>query len=602
MRRFAPLLLAVAAAAGIVWSGLASGDKPPAPQTGTTVIRNVRVFDGDKVLADTTVVFDRSGIVAIGKDAKAPEGAQVIDGRGKTLLPGLIDAHTHNFGESLTRALQFGVTTQLDMFTNVQLLQAAKREQKAGTATARADLYSAGTLVTVKGGHGTEYFPIPTFTPGGDAQAFVDARIAEGSDFIKLVYDDGSAFHIHFETLTPADLAALIRAAHARKKLAVVHISSLEGARVALNAGADGLVHLFGDRAADDALIALARQRGAFVIPTLTVIESTSGVGSGTSLTTEAHLAPYLTAEEKANLRASFGGKFANHDALVHASDAVRRLRDAGVPLLAGTDAPNPGTAHGASMHRELELLVAAGLTPADALHAATAVPADIFGLGDRGRIRKSLRADLVLVDGDPTTMIADTRAINTIWKSGVQVARTTAAAAAAKPQPPAADKLASGVISSFDAGLTPEFGTGWSASTDQMMGGTSTVTFDVASGGANGTKGALHIITETTAVSPYPWAGVMFAPGAKPMAATDLSSKSGITFLARGDGVMRVMVLATSAGRVPRVARVPLSSEWKPATVTWKDLELDGSDIQAVIFCGDAGKREYWIDEVAMK
>lgn len=603
MRKFAPALLALAAAAGIVWSGLASGDQAPAPASTITAIRNVRVFGGEKVLTDATVVFDRSGILSVGGDVKVPEGAQVIDGRGKTLLPGLIDSHTHNFGNSLERALQFGVTTQLDMFTNVQLLQAAKREQKAGTATTRADLYSAGTLVTVKGGHGTEYFPIPTFTPGGDAQAFVDARIAEGSDYIKLVYDDGSAFHVHFETLTPADLAALIRAAHARKKLAVVHISSLEGARFALGAGADGLVHLFGDRAADDALIALAKQRGAFVVPTLTVVESTSGVGSGTSLATDVHLAPYLAAEEKTNLRASFGGKFANHDALLHASDAVRRLQAAGVPLLAGTDAPNPGTAHGASMHRELELLVAAGLTPLEALRAATATPADTFGLGDRGRIRKGLRADLVLVDGDPTSKVTDTRAINAIWKTGVRVTRITASAAAARPQPPAAEKLARGVISNFDDGApASEFGTGWSVSADTMIGGTSTVSFDVAQGGANGTKGALHAVTETTAVAPYPWAGAMFAPGTRPMAAADLSSKSGITFFAKGDGVMRVMVLAKSAGQVPRVARVDLSPEWKPAIVTWKDLDLDGSDIQAVIFCGDAGKREYWIDEVGLK
>ena len=89
------------------------------------------------------------------------------------------------------------------------------------------------------------------------------------------------------------------------------------------------------------------------------------------------------------------------------------------MPILAGTDAPNPGTAHGASIHRELELLVRAGLSPLEALRAATSVPARAFALHDRGRIAPGLRADLVLVDGDPTRDILATRNIVAIWKLG---------------------------------------------------------------------------------------------------------------------------------------------------------------------------------------
>jgi imidazolonepropionase-like amidohydrolase len=103
------------------------------------------------------------------------------------------------------------------------------------------------------------------------------------------------------------------------------------------------------------------------------------------------------------------------------AEENVGRLVDAGVTILAGTDAPNPGTVFGASLHRELELLVRCGMTPTQALAAATAAPASVFNLADRGRIAPGQRADFVLVSGDPLTDITATRAIAQIWRAGVQ-------------------------------------------------------------------------------------------------------------------------------------------------------------------------------------
>jgi imidazolonepropionase-like amidohydrolase len=94
------------------------------------------------------------------------------------------------------------------------------------------------------------------------------------------------------------------------------------------------------------------------------------------------------------------------------------------VPILAGTDAPSPGQTYGASIHGELQLLVGVGLTPIQALTAATAAGARAFRLTDRGRIREGLRADLVLVDGDPTINTLDTRRIVVVWKRGTVVER----------------------------------------------------------------------------------------------------------------------------------------------------------------------------------
>jgi imidazolonepropionase-like amidohydrolase len=106
------------------------------------------------------------------------------------------------------------------------------------------------------------------------------------------------------------------------------------------------------------------------------------------------------------------------------APQAIRQLFAAGVPLLAGTDSPAPGTTYGASLHRELEHLVSAGLTPAAALAAATSAAARAFRMSDRGRVKTGMRADLLLVDGDPSKEIRATRNIVAIWKRGVRVQR----------------------------------------------------------------------------------------------------------------------------------------------------------------------------------
>ena len=570
------------------------------------VIRNVRLFDGTRVVPAATVVFSNGLIVDAGPSVKVPEGATVIDGTGKTLLPGLIDAHTHVFpAEILERALRFGVTTELDMFTSADMARTLRAQQKDGGASNRADLFSAGTLVTVAGGHGTEYFKIPTYETGSDPQAFIDARIAEGSDYIKLIYDDGRAYGLKFNTLTKADLAALIAAAHKRGKLTVVHIATLAGARDAIGAGADGLAHLFNDVPPDADFGRFVAAHHAFVVPTLSVTESASGVASGASLTTDARLQPYLNASELENLK----GSFPSHPGMPHTLDnamaAVKQLKAAGVPILAGTDAPNPGTAHGASMHRELELLVKAGLTPSEALVAATSTPARVFHLADRGRIARGLRADLLLVNGDPTADILATRDIVTVWKGGVPLVREREKKEAqASVETVAPDKLAAGTIATFESGKADsQIGSGWVISTDSMIGGTSVATMDVVDGGAANTAKSLHVHADTKPGAMFPWAGTMLFLGSTPMRAVDLSSKSGITFFARGNTDIHVMAFAVSGGRIPRTMTVHAGADWTEITLRWSDFKFDGKDMQALLFGGPpAATADFQIDELRLK
>jgi imidazolonepropionase-like amidohydrolase len=397
------------------------------------VIRGVRVFDGVSVYPSATISI-RDGKIAELKigDGPVPKEAEVIDGRGKTLIPGLIDCHTHAFLPGMLRqAAVFGVTTELDMFTVNLFARAMRAGQASGRALDRADLFSAGTLVTVKGGHGSQYrVPIPTISKPEEAQAFVDARIAEGSDYIKIAYDNGSELGLKWPTLSREALGAVIRAAHARNKYAVVHALAREEARTALEEGADGLVHIFIDKPIDDAFIALAARREAFIIPTLTVLESARGIG-GASLADDPSLKPYLSSSNIKALRSTFPSEKVKVDevsakrAAEISSGAVRKLHKAGVAILAGTDAINPGTAHGASLHRELELLVDAGLTPLEAISAATALVGNkLRFLGNRGQLTVGAPADMVLVEGDPFTNIKATRAIVGVWKHGKRIDR----------------------------------------------------------------------------------------------------------------------------------------------------------------------------------
>ena len=579
------------------------------------VIRNARVFDGRNVLDRSDVWVSAGKIKAVGKALKVPSDVQVIDASGDTLLPGFIDAHTHAWGDALKQAEIFGVTTELDMFTDVKFMQQVKRDQAEGKYLDIADLRSAGTLATAPGGHGTEYgIKIPTLSSPAEAQAWVDARIAEGSDYIKIVIDDASAYGSHRPTLDQETLKALIDAAHKRGKIAVVHIGKQSDAREVIEAGADGLAHLFADSAPDADFARLAAAHHVFVVPTLTVLESASGTPSGESLATSPALAAYLSNDEIANLKRSFPrGSTSLREK--YAEETVAQLKAAQVPILAGSDAPNPGTSHGVSIHRELELLVRAGMSPPEALAAATSVPAATFHLPDRGTIAAGKRADLLLVKGDPTADILATRDMVSVWKLGVEEDRAAYRAAiekakqeatqAAQATAPSGSEMS--LISDFEDGSQKaKFGTGWMPSTDSIAGGSSTGETKIVDGGANGSKHALDISGVIDGGLPYAWSGVMFSPGAQPFVPVNLSSKKTISFFAKGDGQnYRVLVFTASGGRIPSQQTFTTTSDWKQFSIPFSAFNgTDGHDIAAILFVGGPkpGKFDFEIDDVKLE
>lgn len=274
------------------------------------VVDHVRVFDGERTIEHASVLVRAGRIAAVGRADRLATDLPIIDGSGRTLLPGLIDAHTHIQSRlDLQKSLVFGVTTDLSLHMPPQLAKELENGQDG-----QADLLSAGFSATAPGGHGTEYgFPVPTLTAPSQAQTWVDDRI-------------------------------------------------------------------------------------------------------------DPILRKYLLPEDVALLQRNIAKATPNDCA--RAMNATAVLASRGVPILAGTDQHNPGTAPGASVHGELARLVEAGLTPLQALRAATSVAAKAFRLGDRGRIAPGLRADLLLVQGDPTSDIHATRNIVAVWKGGVEFDR----------------------------------------------------------------------------------------------------------------------------------------------------------------------------------
>lgn len=419
-----------------------------------TVITNARIFDGEKMIGATTVVIEGERIVSVG--GEIPENGTIVDANGGTLLPGLIDAHVHTSVEGLRDALKFGVTTELEMMGG--FTRKGREAQLKGIEDI-ADVRSAGMGVTPPGGHPDELMPgdgeIPEFvlkeleklseedrqamlaahahdhgeapavTNREEALAFVNEQIEQGADYIKIMIEEGTVLASPgLPVLSREILRAAVEEAHLHSKIAVAHVLTAESARQAIEVGADGLAHLFIDRPdATPELVRMIADAGAFVTPCLVLNSSIIG-NPALELAKDPRVSEKLSPEWIDTLNASFHTY--PQGSLEDNYRNVMDLHRAGVDILVGTDVSVPvpslgGLAHGASVHHEMQLLVNAGFTPIEALQSATSKTARRFGLDDRGRIAEGARADLVLVDGDPTTHISDTLSIRDVWQHGIR-------------------------------------------------------------------------------------------------------------------------------------------------------------------------------------
>ncbi|GAA0856645.1 amidohydrolase family protein [Aliiglaciecola litoralis] len=536
-------------------------DTDLAARGNTYFISQTDIFDGLHIIKNQNVRIHQGIISEIGPELIATPDEVLIDGSGKTLIPGLIDAHTHSFGNGLSDTLRFGVTTHLDMFTMEHDLHQTKAKRDSREFSSEADLFSAGTMATVEGGHGTQYgFAIDTIDSIDEVPQWVSQRKAAGADYIKLVYMPNQDY---MPSLTREVAAEVIRVGQAEGLLVVAHISTQAAAMDMIEAGIDGLVHIFADQVASDEIVSLAAQKGLFIIPTLAIIASVDEQQLNVALAENPQVKARLSAEQNATLVSSFGSHLPGYD-LDIAKQNVKRFFDAGVTILAGSDAPNPGTAYGVSTHHEMQLLVAAGMTPTQALSAATQLPAKHFSLQNRGRIEQGTIADLVLVNGDPTVNIVNTLDIEYVFKNGYVITISTKLAKGAT--------LSSPLLGDFEDAnkLVTAESFVWSHSDDKMANGQSIGTIKRIAEGAGDSAGALRVSAKVNVGFPYPWAGAAVGDFIPPVEGFDITQYSTLSFDVKGTaGTYRVLSFNADMAGIP-------PSQSFIITPQWQRIELD--------------------------
>ena len=434
----------------------------------TALVGGTLVNPGGAPLRDAVVVFRAERIVCAGSRAACavPNGARSVDVRGAFIVPGLIDAHVHysQTGWVDGRPDAFDVRAELPYDSTVVALQREpERFHRAWLCSGVTSVFDVGgypwTFELARGTRSATDAPrvvaagpllstvdhwvnLPatqqfTFMASDTlVRAAVRAQVAAGAEAVKVWYLDLP------DTLRAKKrpLLDLAGAEAARAKLPlIVHATELRTAKEALTAGAKVLVHSVESDTIDGEFLTLARRNGTVVIPTLTVMEGYGDVFLGRSPAarypldcvdrgTRAKLERVLPEERRRSAITYFrSGAVERQRATME--ENLRRLKASGVPIAMGTDAGNPGTAHGPSVYREMEALQRAGLTTAEVLASSTIVAATAMGIAaETGSVVAGKRADLVVLDADPLADAANYRRVRLVVRNGLVHTRASLA------------------------------------------------------------------------------------------------------------------------------------------------------------------------------
>lgn len=359
------------------------------------VIKNVRVFQNDSLTAPTNVTI-KDGLIREISDQFSTDDPQITDGQGKTLMPGIIDSHIHLSGiENLQQASEYGVTTMLDMMTDDPALVDSLRDQKGLTdirSCYRPVISQPGPMLEKALGYVSSYC-----TTKQEVRDHIDQQISFGADYIKLVLEIPPLV----KDMLPQELIdETVRYSHEKGLLVSVHATTVEAYRRAVHAGVDILNHIPRNETMPQEIIDEIKAKDLIVIPTLLMQKG------------------MITNMEK--IYPERAGSYGN------VLDTVQRMHKAGIRMIFGTDSNMTNKLnyipHGKVAHNEIDLWSEAGFSNLEIIHALSDKPAEIFGLDDRGVIASGKRADLILINGDPTQDIQAIHSIDKVWINGICV------------------------------------------------------------------------------------------------------------------------------------------------------------------------------------
>jgi imidazolonepropionase-like amidohydrolase len=404
---------AVAATLALVVAGSAA--QAQAPASGVTAFEGARIIVGDgRVIDNGTLVIDGARITQVGPAAevRVPAGAARVNLAGKTVMPALIDTHTHlsNSREGLIRDLKrrayYGVSAALSMGTDET---EDELNMRGPAAPGMARVFTAWHGIT-RPEPGRTHAPF-WINSEDEGRKAVQELAAKKVDIVKVWVDDRDG---KFQKLTPAMYGAIIDEAHKDGLRVTAHIFNLEDAKGLLRAGVDAFAHSVRDRDIDDEFLALVKQH-----PNLVVNPNLPDRGVKVDVS---WLRPSLPAAEMAKVEEENTDRPKAQAFYGIQARNTGRLSAAGVKLILGTDGNTPW-----APHVEMLDMVVAGMTPAQVITAATKNAAEFLRMNDAGTLAAGKSADLIVLDANPLDDITNTRRIAAVYLRGEAVDRTKA-------------------------------------------------------------------------------------------------------------------------------------------------------------------------------
>jgi imidazolonepropionase-like amidohydrolase len=409
------------------------------------VLKNFTLIDGTgrPSVAESSMIVNDGRITWIGRTAqlKAPAGAETVDLTGKFVMPGIINLHGHigntidltqdgkfytrkSIEDNLRTYAAYGVTAVQSMGTDQDLIYQVRSEQRAGRPTV-ARVYTAGQGFVFKDGYGGLAGVTPSYSRVEEIEPVVAKLAGKKVDIVKLWLDDELGV---FPKMPAAMTQAIIDSARKHGLRTAAHIFYLEDAKRVVEQGAAGLAHSVRDKPVDQALIDSMKKKGVWqMAPTLSREASMFAYGQTPPFVND----PFFTRSvSKTTLQLLSNPERQKTNAAVPhfkelpgfletAKKNLKKLADAGVKYGFGTDTGPPGRFPGYAEHWELELMVDAGLTPMQALTAATRSGAEFLGAKDLGTLEVSKWADLIVLNANPLTNIKNSRSIHAVYIAG---------------------------------------------------------------------------------------------------------------------------------------------------------------------------------------